>query len=148
MTAARAELLAAGFSPAKDTPRWLQVTGQTDGGLTLNVYTVYTPDGDGLRTYDAEIHPYKGKPFAWRLKQQNVLDEFKEERLPERTWMSARAGWIAKIHTRTEESNWVKLFESAVRPALEDCLAHPGEQGKLERCEYSEQERKWICDTW
>ena len=83
--------------------------------------------------YDAEIHPYKGKPFAWRLKQQNLLDEFKEERLPERTWTTARSGWIAKVHTRTEETKWVELFESAVRPALDECLAHPGQQGVLEQ---------------
>jgi hypothetical protein len=55
-----------------------------------------------------------------------VLDEFKEERLPERTWTRARAGWLARIHTRTEDHQLAELFERVVRQALGDCLAHPG----------------------
>jgi hypothetical protein len=98
MEGARTELLAAHLEPAKDTERWLQLTGLTDGGLLLSVYTVYTPDGDGYRVFAAEIHPFRGQSFAWHLCEENLLDEFKEERLPERTWTSARAGWIAKIH--------------------------------------------------
>jgi hypothetical protein len=146
---ARAELLRARFNPANETEKWLTVTGFEDGGLMLHVYTVYSPDGDGRRSYTAELHPFHGKPRdSWLLYQRKVLDEFKEERLPERTWTRVRAGWIARIHTRTEDRHLVDLFESVTRPALEACLDHPDAMGKIERCHYAEDQNKWVCKTW
>ena len=133
MEAARAKLLGASFNPANNTPDWLEVRGRPDGGLLLAVYTVYSPDGDGYRTYEAELSPSRRKrPMTWQLVQRSVLDEFKEERLPERTWTRRRGGWIARIHTRTENRKLVDLFEWVVREALDDCLAHPGQVGKME----------------
>ncbi len=126
---ARTELLAAGFDPAKATPYWLQVHDLKNGGLLLNVYTVYTPDGDGYRTYEAEIHRARRKPrHAWRLVQRQVLDEFKEERLPERTWTRVSAGWAVRIHIRTEERKLVALFERITSQALDDCLEHAADK--------------------
>src|SRR5881394_3131617 len=49
----------------------------------LEAHTIYSPDGDGLRSYKATIAPFTGKPHGWRLTSRRVLDEFKEERLPE-----------------------------------------------------------------
>src|SRR6185295_18870045 len=82
MADARAELLRASFDPAKDTPRWLTVTGEVDGGVSLRIFTVYSPDGDGRRTYDAELRPGRKPDGAWRVEERNVADEF-GERLPE-----------------------------------------------------------------
>jgi hypothetical protein len=147
LDAARGELLQAGFSPATDTPQWLKVSGDVDGSLSLEVYTVYTPDGDGLRFYEGTMRPYAGKPRGWRLTERKVLDEFKEERLPERTWTAARGGWSATIHTRTEDRDLVDMFERSVRKALSDCLDHPGAMGKIQRCRWThgaEQE----CQYW
>jgi hypothetical protein len=145
----RAELLAAGFSPARDTDHWLKVSGTMDGGVSLRVYTVYTPDGDGYRVYEAELHPYRGKPYDWRFREQRLLDQaFHEERLPERTWTRARNGFSAKVHTRTEDQKFAAQFEAAVRPALDECLEQHGVQGKLERCEYSEKQGDWVCKTF
>jgi hypothetical protein len=144
----RAELLAAGFAPARNTAQWLQVSGTLDGGVVLRVYTVYTPDGDGYRVYEAEIRPYRGKAYAWHLREQILLDEmYHEERLPERTWTSARNGFSAKLHTRTDEHPLVDQFEAAARPALDDCLNHHGAQSKLERCELSRNGEQ-VCKTF
>jgi hypothetical protein len=127
MDAARLELLGAGFAPAKDTPSWLTLTAEKSRVL-LSIFTEYSPDGDGYRTFQAELQPApKKEPVGpWRLVRREVLDEFKEERLPERTWTRTRAGWTARIHIRSEDRKWVGLFERIVRPALEDCLGHPG----------------------
>lgn len=145
--AAREQLLAAHFDPAKDTADWLNVTGRNDGGVLLNVYTVYSPDGDGYRTFEAELNPSTKKgPRAWRLVARRVLDEFKEERLPERTWRRAKDGWAARIHTRTEDRALVDLFEKAVRPALDDCLDHPGQVGVMTRCEWVKND--FVCRQW
>ena len=147
MEAARAELLGAKFDPANDTPRFLQVTGLTDGGLVMRVYTVASPDGDGYRTYEAELRPSrKTEPRTWRLDERDVTDEFGEERLPERTWIRAHAGWLARVHVRTEDRRLVTLFERVARTALDDCLAHPGQVGRMERCDYVENE--WRCKVW
>jgi hypothetical protein len=87
---ARADLLSAGFNPAKDTAEWLRVS-TLERDARLSVYTVYSPDGDGYRTFQAEVTPFRGKPIkTWRLVSRKVLDEFKEERLPERTWTRTR----------------------------------------------------------
>src|SRR5204863_443747 len=133
LEAARGELLRRGFDPAKDTERWLMIAGDVDGSISLAVHTIYSPDGDGLRSYKATIAPFAGKPHGWRLTSRRVLDEFKEERLPERTWTAIRAGWSTTIHTRTEDRKLVDLFENVVRKALSDCLDHPAEMRKIPR---------------
>jgi hypothetical protein len=126
MDTARVELLGAGFAPANDTPSWLTLTIEKPRVL-LSIFTEYSPDGDGYRTFQAEFEPAARKALVgpWRLVRRDVLDEFKEERLAERTWTRTQAGWTARIHTRSENRRWVGLFERIVRPALEDCLAHP-----------------------
>jgi hypothetical protein len=131
---ARTELLRAHFDPAKDTPTWLQTSAaEEDGGVMLRVYTVYSPDGDGLRVYSAEVAPSRRNKHGWRLTSRMALDEFKEERLPERTWTRVHGDWAAQIHTRTEARALVDLFELIVRPALDDCLDHPGQIGEVKR---------------
>ena len=140
LAAARTALLAAHFDPSNDTPTWLQVRDLDAGGIMLNVYTVYSPDGDGYRTFEAALAPTPPKPGGkrpasvptrapWRLVTERLYDEFREERLPERTWTRSTAGWTATIHTRTENAAYVKVFESIVKPALDECLAHPGAVG-------------------
>ncbi len=126
MDAARLELLGAGFAPTTDTRSWLTLSVDK-ARVLLSIFTEYSPDGDGYRTFQAELQPApkKGVVGPWRLVRRDVLDEFKEERLPERTWTRTQAGWTARIHTRSENRRWVGLFERIVRPALEDCLAHP-----------------------
>jgi hypothetical protein len=147
LEAARAALLRASFDPARDTEAWLKVSGLTDGGLELHIYTVYSPDGDGYRAFAAEIRPSRTHAlYGWRLVERNRLDELKEERLPERLWTSARAGWRARVFTRSEDRTLVALFERIVRAALDDCLDHPGQQGKIERCEYSNEQNRELCD--
>ena len=147
LEAARVELLRAGFNPARSTEGWLTVQGLWHGGVELSIYTVYSPDGDGRRFFEAELRPWRRQQTQpWRSYQRLVLDEFEQERLPERTWTRARAGWLARIHTRTEDRALVTLFERIVRPALEDCLARPGAVGKLERCRYDG--HRWICKRW
>lgn len=134
LEAARSELLQADFNPAKDTATWLQVSrpapGELDacepGWLMLNVFTEYSPDGDGYRTFEAELRPSPRKGArGWRLDHREVLDTLKEERLPERTWTREAGGFSARVHTRTEDRRLVALFERVARPALDDCLMHP-----------------------
>ncbi len=143
---ARASLLRRGFRPADDTARWLQLQGLTNGGLLLGVHTVYSPDGDGYRAFEAELTPSRGRTRGWRLSSRRVWGAFHEERLPERTWTRVRAGWQARVHTRTEDRAEVHRFETIVRPALDDCLDHPGQVGAIERCAY--RGNQWHCRVW
>lgn len=146
LQAARAELLREHFDPARDTEAWLRVSGSVDGGLLLEIHTVYSPDGDGMREYQAEILPAKrSRDSPWHLAAHKAWDEFHDELLPERTWTKTQTGWTARIHTRTEDNALLKLFERVVKPALDDCLGHPGQQGKIERCEYSTTQNQWHC---
>ncbi len=56
--------------------------------------------------------------------------------------------YSAKVHTRTNEKNFVQQFEAAVRPSLDECLDHRGVQGKLERCELSQKTGEQVCKTF
>ncbi len=129
LQAARLELLSSGFGPSTDTAKWLTVDAVGDE-LLLHIQAVASPDGDGLRVYEAGLTPKKGKPRGWRLGVKKVWDEFHEEHLPERTWTRTLGGFTARVYTRAdesaEESAFVAKFERITRKALDACLEHPG----------------------
>ena len=123
--AARTDLLDAGFQPSTSMHEFFRLDVD-DSRITLSVYSVWSPDGDGFRQFKMEAGPARTRRVPWRLTAARVWDEFHEERLPERTWTRATGRWQATSFVRADDTEVERhereQFETVAKPALDRCL--------------------------
>jgi hypothetical protein len=128
---ARAELLRRGFSPTRDTGKWLRLIEEADGSTKLSLVMRTSADGASTR-YLAQLIPGAFRASPWRGGQRRYCcDEHanEEDKLVELAWKRhsrvAQATLSIVYFSEDKSAEALRdraLFEQLAKQALERCL--------------------------